>query len=72
MNTKTHGKLLTSSHGGSAPVAVDARWPSFRGVLLSIQSTRKMIEAQKGSNPQTINGMIDYSGEGLEKGLERK
>lgn len=77
MNTKTHGKLLTSSQGPSAPVTVDARWPSFRGVLLSIQSTSKMIAAQKeGSNSEKINGMIDYtldySGRGLETRLERK
>ena len=73
MNTKTKSQLLTQSHGVKLAAGVDARWPSFSGVLLSIQSTSKMIAAQReNSNPATINGMIDYTGEVLERRLDKK
>ena len=80
MNTKTHGKLLTPAHDESSPVTANNRWPHFSGVLLSIQSTGKMIATQtsrceENSNPAnaaTINGMIDYSGEVLERRLDNK
>ena len=77
MNTKTKSQLLTQSHGVKPVAGVDTRvnlgWPSFSGVLLSIQSTGKMIAAQReNSNPATINGMIDYTGEVLERRLDKK
>jgi hypothetical protein len=77
MNTKTKSQLLTQSHGVKLAAGVEARWPSFSGVLLSIQSTSKMIanrceENSNPANPATINGMIDYSGEVLERRLDKK
>jgi hypothetical protein len=73
MNTKTHSSLLTTAHGCKPTVArVESRWPQFSGVLLSIPATRKMIESQNNGAAQKFNGMIDYSGEVLELGLDRK
>ena len=74
MNTKTKSQLLTQSHSVKLAAGVDARWPSFSGVLLSIQSTSKMIanRCEENSNPATINGMIDYTGEVLERRLDKK
>lgn len=67
MNTKTHSSILTTAQGCKPTVArVESRWPQFSGVLLSIPATRKMIAAKN------FNSMIDYSGEVLESGLDRK